>query len=243
MTDDGIFDGSVAATYDAQHGTASDQIDAVVACLADLAAGGPALEFAIGTGRIALPLARRGVAVSGIELSQAMVDVLRAKPGGQDIPVTVGDMTCARQGRDFALVYLVYNTIDNLTSQEAQIRCFQNAAAHLRPGGCFVVETLVPPLQRLPQGETLLAFSRSATHWGMDEIDVVSQCYWSHHTHFDARGQANRLAVPFRYVWPAELDLMARIADMKLQDRWAGWDKSTFAATSRAHVSVWRKAE
>ena len=241
MTDDGIFDADVAVSYDAVHGVASADIDATVACLAQLANGGSVLEFAIGTGRIALPLAATGLNVGGIEISQPMVDVMRAKPGAANIPVTIGDMTTATQGANYALVYLVFNTIDNLTSQQDQVACFANAARHLAPGGRFVVETLVPPLQRLPEGERLLAFSRTAAHWGTDEFDVVTQRYTSHHVRFDAAGSPRQLSVPFRYAWPAELDLMAQMAGMEREHRWADWDRSEFTATSRSHISVWRK--
>lgn len=242
MSDDGVFNAAVAAGYDAIHthsGKAEQALTTRV--LKELAHDGTALEFAIGTGRIAVPLHDLGVTVKGIELSQAMVDELKKKPQGQDIEVLIGDMTTTRFDETFSLVFLVYNTIDNLTSQDAQVACFANAAAHLDPGGRFVVETLVPPLQKLTFGETKRAFSRSDEHWGMDEFDVVTQTYTSHHLHMQ-NGNCDRLSVPFRYAWPAEQDLMARMAGMTLEHRWSDWEKSAFTKTSERHVSVWRKS-
>ena len=240
MTQDGYFDEAVAETYDARHQTDPATIEATVRLLAELCENGPALEFAIGTGRIALPLQEKGVTVSGIELSSAMAQKLKGKPGAASIDVTVGDMVTTRLEGDFSLVYLVFNTIDNLISQNAQIACFENAANHLRPGGRFLIETLVPPLQKLPVGQNQLAFSRSDGHWGIDEFDVATQHYTSHHSWFNG-GSCERISVPFRYAWPAELDLMARIAGLKLESRWADWNKSPFDAQSDAHISVWRK--
>lgn len=241
MTVKNHFDSAVAAAYDRDHGNTDPvELAQTVTTLADLAQGGPILEFAIGTGRIALPLAKRGVTVAGIELSQAMVDELRRKDGGATIAVTIGDMTSARVCGDFSLVVLVFNTIDNLTTQEAQIACFANAARHLRPGGRFVVETLVPPLQDLPFGETKRAFAAEPGHMGTDVFDVATQTYCSHHI-WTKDGEARQMAVPFRYAWPAEMDLMARLAGMTLEHRWAGWDKSAFDKDSKKHVSVWQK--
>lgn len=239
MDEDGYFGDAVAARYDVVHG-ARGQLDETIAVLADLAGAGRALEFAIGTGRIGLPLSRAGVPVAGIEMSRAMVSEMRRKPGAERIEVAIGDMAKVRVDGAFSLVYLVYNTIDNLTTQDAQVACFQNAAQHLAPGGSFVVETLVPPLQRLPEGETLLAFARDDTHWGIDEFDVVTQTYTSHHAHFGAEAGVQN-AVPFRYAWPAELDLMARLAGLTPAHRWADWSRTPFTAASRQHVSVWRK--
>jgi SAM-dependent methyltransferase len=182
-------------------------VDPVVDLLVDLARGGPVLEFAVGTGRIALPLSRRGLQVAGIDLSRAMVARMRAKEGGIRIPVTIGDIATTRIPSAFSLVYLVFNTINNLTSQDAQVACFANAAAHLQTGGRFVVEVGVPPLQRLPVGQTLLAFSRSERHWGMDEFDVVTQAFTSHHLTIGDDGSLRRTAIPFRYAWPAELSI------------------------------------
>ncbi|WP_412551605.1 class I SAM-dependent DNA methyltransferase [Shimia sp. MIT910701] len=238
---DGVFDAEVAARYDADHGgTDPAMVAQTVDALANLADGGGALEFAIGTGRIALPLAAKGVPVSGIELSAAMVAEMRKKPGGADIPVVIGDMCEVRSEGTFSLVFWVFNTIDNLTTQDAQVACFQNAAAHLDPGGRFVIETQLPPLQRLPFGETRLPFAHEPDHWGVDEFDVTTQSYSSHHL-WIKDGQAQHLSVPFRYAWPSEMDLMARIAGMTLEHRWADWDRSLFTKDSTKHVSVWRK--
>ena len=241
MHNDGHFDESVAAMYDDDEARSDSKLVApVVDLLAELAGNGRVLEFAIGTGRVALPLAQRAVRVEGIELSRPMVERLRAKEGGTQIPVTIGDMSTTRVAGDFSLVYLVFNTINNLTSQEAQVACFQNAAAHLEPGGCFLIEVGVPPLQRLSKGETLLAFDRSDTHWGIDEFDVVTQNFTSHHVRMRVQ-RLERLSIPFRYVWPAELDLMARLAGLRLKERWSGWQREPFTRLSDSHVSVWQK--
>jgi SAM-dependent methyltransferase len=236
------FDEPVARRYDEDSAEMfrADVVDPAVDVLAELAGDGRALEFAIGTGRLALPLAARGVPVSGVELSPAMVDRLRAKPGADGIDVTVGDMTTSRVDAGFALVYLVFNTINNLTSQDAQVECFRNAAAHLEPGGAFVVEVGVPQLQRLPPGERFQVFHASQDRFGIDEYDVVTQALVSHH-YWVQDGQARSVSMPFRYVWPAELDLMARIAGMALESRWADWDRTPFTDSSRSHVSVWIK--
>lgn len=232
------FDVDVAERYDADESTmfAPEVLGPTVDVLVELAGGRAALELAIGTGRVALPLAERGVDVHGIELSQAMVDQLRAKPGAERIEVAVGDMTSTRVEGGFGLAYLVFNTIGNVTTQEDQLAVFENAAAHLQDGGRFLVEVGVPPLQRLPVGERFVVFDHSEDHVGVDEIDVVTQRAWSHHHTPDGSG-----TLPYRYVWPAELDLMARIAGMALESRWADWDRSPFTATSTKHVSVWRK--
>ena len=240
--DDGHFDAQVARTYDADHPTDPATLRATVETLRDLAGGGAVLEFASGTGRIALPLAAAGVPVSGIELSAPMTAILRAKPGGARIPVVTGDMTTARCPGTFALVVLAFNTIDNLTTQAAQCACFRNAAAHLAPGGRFVVETLVPPLQRLPPGSRRIAFASGPEHFGVDEIDVVSQTYTSHHIRLRGGVPQPPQSVPFRYAWPAELDLMAQMAGLAPEYRWADWHRRPFTAASTAHVSVWRKA-
>jgi hypothetical protein len=213
----------------------------VVERLTQLAGDGPVLEFAIGTGRIALPLAAAGVEVHGLELSPTEVAYLRAKPGGETLPVTIGDMASVRVPGEFSLVYLVFNTIMNLTTQEAQVACFRNAAAHLGPGGSFVIETMVPELRKLPKGERFVVFDASDTHYGIDEYDVEKQGLISHHfTLTDGRWQLS--SGPFRYVWPAELDLMAELAGMRLVSRWADWDGSPFTSEIDKHVSVWRKA-
>ena len=243
MQDDGHFDERVAARYDASMAEhfAPEVVDAMVARLAELAAGGRALEFGVGTGRIALPLARRGVPTAGIDLSTAMVARLRAKPGGGTIDVTIGDFATTRVDGTFALVYLVFNTIMNLTTQSAQVACFRNAAAHLGPGGRFVVEVGVPGLRRLPPGETARVFHVSEGRWGIDEYDVASQGQTSHHFAV-VDGRLERFSTPFRYVWPAELDLMAELAGLRLRERWAGWRREPFTAESEQHVSVWEKA-
>jgi len=240
--DDGYFDERVAARYDESSAEMFDPgvVDPVVDLLVELAGSGRALELGIGTGRIALPLAQRGVPVHGIELSQAMVARLRAKPGGEAIGVTIGDFATTTVEGAFALAYLVFNTISNLTTQAAQVACFSNVAAHLEPGGCFVIEVGVPGLQRLPPGETLRAFHVSENRWGLDEYDVVKQGLISHHFEV-VDGRLERLSVPFRYAWPSELDLMAQLAGMSLRERWSGWKREQFTSDSRKHVSVWEK--
>src|ERR671911_2311885 len=215
-------------------------VDPVVDFLAGLAGDGAALELGIGTGRIALPLAQQGVPVHGIELSKAMAARLRAKPGGEDIGVTIGDFATTKVKGTFSLAYLVFNTIMNLTTQDAQVECFRNVAAHLAPGGYFVVEVGIPALQRLPPGETIQPFHVSESRWGFDEIDVATQALTSHHLEI-VHGRAERLSVPFRYVWPSELDLMARMAGMRLRERWGGWKREPFTTESTMHVSVWEK--
>lgn len=242
MDDDGYFDERIAARYDdeAAHLSTPQVLDPVVDFLAQLAGSGRALELGIGTGRIALPLSRRGVPVHGVEMSQAMVTILRQKPGSEAIGVTIGDFASATVSGTFSLAYLVFNTIGNLTTQEAQVACFRNVAAHLEPGGCFVIEVEVPNLQRLPPGETVRPFEVTDRHLGFDEYDLASQGLISHHfTLVD--GQWERLSIPFRYAWPAELDLMAQIAGMRLRNRWAGWKREPFTSDSRSHVSVWEK--
>ena len=242
--EDGYFDERVAATYDdlGDPMFAPAVIDPVVDFLAGLAGAGRALELGIGTGRIALPLAERGVRVQGIELSRAMAARLAAKPGGDGIAITIGDFSTATVDATFTVAYLVFNTINNLTTQEAQVACFRNAAAHLEPGGCFVVEVGVPELRRLPPGETMHVFSGDGSHWGVDEYDVVDQGLISHHFQL-VDGRFELHSIPFRYVWPAELDLMARLAGMRLRERWGGWRREPFTAESRKHVSVWEKPD
>jgi SAM-dependent methyltransferase len=199
-----------------------------------------ALELGIGTGRVALPLSQRGVLVHGIDLSAAMVARLRAKPGADRVTAIIGDFVTATAGRAFRLVYLVYNTINNVTSQDDQVECFRNAAAHLEPGGHFVIEVGVPDLRRLPPGQAVVPFTVRPGRLGFDEYDLVGQGMVSHH-YWEKDGQWQNLSVPFRYVWPAELDLMARLAGMRLRERWADWDRAPFTADSAKHVSVWRK--
>ena len=237
------FGERVAARYDESAADISRPavVDPVVDLLAELAGDGAALELGIGTGRIAVPLRRRGVRVHGIDLSPAMIARLQAKPGAEDIGVTIGDFATTTVGGTFSVAYLVFNTIMNLTTQDEQIACFRNVAAHLEPGGCFVIEVGVPQLQRLPPGETVRAFDVSATKLGFDEFDVVSQGLISHH-YSVVDGTLELLSVPFRYVWPSELDLMAQLAGMTLRSRWSDWQRSPFTSESTAHVSVWETA-
>ncbi len=243
MPDDGYFGESVAAGYDQSTSEMFDVaiVDATVEFLAGFAGHGPALELGIGTGRIALPLARRGITVHGIDLSEAMIARLRAKPGGDSICVTVGDFASTTVEGEFQLAYLVFNTIMNLTTQAAQTACFRNVAAHLVPGGCFVVEVALPDLQRLPFGETIRPFKVSDSQWGFDEYDVTRQGMISHHYSI-VDGRFEQLSVPFRHVWPAELDLMAELAGMRLRERWSGWNREPFTKESLPHVSVWEKS-
>lgn len=237
------FGPEVAAAYDENLAGLFDPaaVEPAVEVLAELAGDGRALEFAIGTGRIALPLAARGADVVGIELSAAMVEQLRLKPSGSELEVTIGDMASTRVEGTFRLVYLVFNTIGNLVSQEQQVACFANAAAHLEPGGVFVVEVGVPELRRLPPGERYVVFHGDEHGFGIDEYDTASQSLVSHHLRPE-RDNARHRSLPFRYVWPAELDLMARLAGMTLQSRWADWHRQPFSHESTSHVSVWRKA-
>jgi SAM-dependent methyltransferase len=237
-----LFDDDIAAGYDggSPEMFAPAVLDPTVDRLEELAQGGPVLEFAVGTGRVALPLAARGLAVSGLDVSEPMLARLRAKGGAGRVAVTTGDFTTTRVPGSFPLVYLVFNTIMNVTTQAEQVATFRNAAAHLSPGGAFVVEVAVPALQRLPPGERVRAFAVTPEHLGFDEYDVVTQQCWSHHYRL-VDGTARAVTMPFRYVWPAELDLMALLAGMQLAHRWAGWDRAPFTAASTSHVSVWRK--
>jgi SAM-dependent methyltransferase len=236
------FGEHVAARYDESAADMFDpaKVGPVVEFLAELASDGSALELGIGTGRIALPLAQRGIRVHGIDLSEAMVAQLRAKPGADKIDVTIGDFATTAVERRFSVAYLVFNTIMNLTSQDEQVACFQNVAAHLQPGGCFVIEVGIPDLQRLPPGETVQAFTVTPTRLGFDEYDVAAQGMISHH-YWIEDGKLEVFSAPFRYVWPGELDLMARLAGMSLRERWSGWNREPFTSDSRQHVSVWEK--
>jgi len=237
------FGEDVAADYDGGPMFAPEVLDPTVDLLAELAGGGDALEFAIGTGRIAIPLAERGVRVSGIELSTAMADRLAAKDPSRRIKVTIGDMATARVEGSFRLVYLVYNTIGNLLTQDRQVACFANAARHLEPGGHFLIEVGVPDLRRLPPGEDARVFSHRPGYVGYDRYtDLVAQQAMSHHFLANATG-ITETRTPFRYVWPSELDLMAKLAGLSLVHRWAGWDQSPFSGDSTSHVSVWRTAQ
>ncbi|MBL1287032.1 class I SAM-dependent methyltransferase [Streptomyces sp. For3] len=245
MTNDGGYFGErVAARYDESSGEmfAPAAVDPAVGFLAGLAGDGRALELGIGTGRIALPLAARGVRVHGIDLSRAMVARLRAKPGGgaEDIGVSIGDFATTKADGDFSLAYLVFNTIMNLTTQDAQVDCFRNVAGHLAPGGCFVVEVAVPELRKLPAGQRLVPFRATSTHWAFDAYDVATQAMSSNYVEVED-GRGSFRSIPFRYVWPAELDLMARLAGLRLRERWEDWDRSPFTNESGRHVSVWEK--
>lgn len=236
------FGEDVAQGYDADDSEefTPSFIASVVSLLADLAAGGSALEFGIGTGRIAVPLHERGLDVEGIDLSSSMVERMRRKAGGSDIRVTIGDFASTSMDRTFDLVFLVFNTIMNLTSQEEQVACFANAAAHLRPGGRFVVEVSIPDLRRLPPGETFRPFKVQPDALGFDEYDVANQGLISHHYRVhDHEWEVH--SIPFRYVWPSELDLMATMAGMRLCDRWSGWENEPFNSESMKHISVWEK--
>lgn len=237
-----IWGPEVAESYDAQLRAMADPglIDETIEFLAELAGDGGALEFAIGTGRIGLPLSERGVAVTGIELSPAMTAQLAAKPSASAIDVTIGDMATTRVDGEFDLVYLVYNTITNLLTQAEQVDCFRNAAAHLRPGGRFVVETRVPQISRLGPGEKFRVFDASDGHIGMEEFDLVNQTSISHHVWIDGNS-AQVFDSTHRYAWPAEYDLMARLAGLELDQRWANWQRDPFTSQSTAHVSVWRQ--
>ncbi|WP_336053034.1 class I SAM-dependent DNA methyltransferase [Streptomyces sp. CA2R101] len=239
---DGYFGENVAATYDESMKDMyrPEVVDPAVDVLAELAGGGPALELGVGTGRIALPLAGRGVPVHGIDMSRAMTARLHTKAGGDSIGVTIGDFATTRVAGTFAVVYLVFNTINNLTTQDAQVACFRNAAAHLKPGGCFVIEVGVPELRRLPPGQNAVPFHISPTQWAFDTYDTATQAMSSHYVKI-TNGRTTYSSIPFRYVWPAELDLMAQLAGLRLRDRWEDWTRTPFTSESRRHVSVWEK--
>ena len=232
------FGEAVAARYDGGPMFSAAVVEPTVDLLAEVAGDGAALELGFGTGRVALPLAQRGVRVHGIDLSEAMLAKLREKPGAERVRATLGDFASTRVEGTFSLVYLVFNTIGNLTTQDDQVSCFQNAASHLEPGGCFVIEVGTPDLRRLVPGERFHPFEVTDKHVGLDEYDVASQGLVSHHFSL-ADGVWRSSSIPFRYVWPAELDLMARLAGMRLRDRWEDWDRSPFTSESRKHVSVW----
>jgi SAM-dependent methyltransferase len=240
--EDGCFGERVAATYDESSADMFEPavVDAVAGVLAGLAGGGRALELGIGTGRIALPLARRGVPVHGIDLSRAMVARLCAKPGGDQVGVTISDFATTRVDGTFSVAYLVFNTIMNLTTQAAQVDCFRNAAAHLAPGGCFVIEVSIPDLRRLPAGQNAVPFHVSPTRWAFDIYDVATQAMSSNYIEVGG-GRGEYTSFPFRYVWPAELDLMAQLAGLRLRERWDGWTGEPFTSESRQHVSIWVK--
>jgi SAM-dependent methyltransferase len=243
MRHEDIWDTDAAERYDTP-GTgmfAPDVLEPTVNRLAELAAGGPALEFAIGTGRVAIPLAERGVSVTGIELAQPMIDRLRAKTGETTIPVIVGDMATATAPGAYTVVYIVFNAISNLLTQAEQVTCFRNAARHLMPGGCFVVELEVPELRTLPPGRQASVFRSEAGYIGLDTYDVLHQHLVSHHFWFDDSRQARLFRCPQRYIWPAELDLMAQLAGLERETRHADWRGAEFTAESPSHVTVYRK--
>jgi hypothetical protein len=240
--DEGYFGERVAARYDDVSWSMFDPevVGATVDLLAELAGEGAALEFAIGTGRIAVPLAQRGVRVAGMDTSEAMLARLRDKPGAERIDAIFGDMATTRVEGDFTLVYLVFNTIFNLTTQDGQVACFANAAAHLGSGGRFVIEARVPELQRLPLGQTVLPWRADPSGMSFYVYDVVTQRLSGQHYHFDG-GAVEASPTEMRYAWPSELDLMARLAGMRLTDRWAGWRREPFTGLSPSHVSVYEK--
>ncbi|WP_182904508.1 class I SAM-dependent methyltransferase [Microbispora sp. H13382] len=238
-----IWDAATARRYDTP-GTgmfAPEVLGPAVDRLAELAGDGRALEFAIGTGRVAVPLAERGVPVTGIELSRPMIDQLRTKVDDATIPVVVGDMATAVAPGEYTLVYLVYNTISNLLTQAEQVACFRNAARHLTPGGRFVIELWVPELRKLPPGQQAVVWHGEAGYIGLDTYDVLRQHIVSHHFHFDESEQARLFRSPHRYIWPAELDLMGQLAGFELESRHADWTGTEFTAESRSHVSVYRR--
>jgi SAM-dependent methyltransferase len=239
--EEGYFGERVAARYDDVSWSMFDPalVAATVDFLEELAGGGAALEFAIGTGRIAVPLAERGVRVVGIDKSEAMLARLRAK--NEQIEALVGDMASTRVDGEFGLVYLVFNTIFNLTTQDGQVACFENAAAHLPSGGRFVIEARVPELQRLPLGQTVLPWRADPGGMSYYVYDVVTQRLGGQHYYFTDDGQVEASPTEMRYAWPAELDLMARLAGMRLEDRWGGWKREPFTALSPSHVSVYVK--
>ncbi len=245
-----LWDAETAERYDVDDAEmfAPEVLDPMLDLLAELADGGPALELAIGTGRVGVALHRRGVPVAGIELSEPMVAQLRTKVTAEELPVVVGDMATATvstppgEPGEFALVYLVYHTITNLLTQDAQVACFANAARHLRPGGAFVVECGLPPLRSLPPGQVAAPFHVSPEHVGLDTVDPATQLLTSHHFSRQPDGSFRRGESRHRYAWPAEMDLMARLAGLTLAERYAGWDRSAYTSESAAHVSVWRTA-
>ena len=238
-----MWDEATAATYedDSAEMFRDDVVQPAVDFLANLAGQGPALGFAVGTGRLAIPLLQRGVSVTGIDLSEAMVARLREKVGADELPVVIGDMTTTTIPGEFSLVFLPWNSISNLKTQVEQVACFCNAARHLAPGGCFVIELLVPPLRRLPPGQVAVPFDISEGHVGFDTFDLVEQLCTSHHYTRDKDGSLRYGKGDFRYIWPAECDLMAQLAGLELEDRFEDWKRAPFTSESERHVSVWRK--
>jgi SAM-dependent methyltransferase len=245
VTSSDVWSAEAARRYDETYAELAtpEALGPTLDLLVELAEGGRVLEFAIGTGRVAVPLAQRGVEVAGIELSAPMVDELRRKVDEATLPVVVGDMATARAPGTFSLVYLVFNTIGNLCTQQEQVACFQNAARHLRPGGAFVVEVGVPAMRRWPPGQAAIPFDVSERHVGFDTYDPVTQQALSHHYTHLPDGSIRHARSRFRYVWPSELDLMAQLAGLRFESRWDGWDRTSFTADSESHVSVWRRTE
>jgi SAM-dependent methyltransferase len=243
MTSSDLWDAETAIRYDdsSAHMFAPEVLDPAVDFLARLAGDGRALEFAIGTGRVALPLAARGVSVAGVELSAPMVEQLRRKAPAEELEVVVGDMATAVVGGEFSLVYVVWNSIGNLRTQDEQVRCFANAARHLAPGGRFVVELWVPGIRRFPPGQAAVPFHVDDHHVGFDTYDMTTQQGTSHHYTRSEDGTVRYGASNFRYIWPAECDLMARLAGLELEQRIADWAGRPFTSESESHVSVWRK--
>jgi SAM-dependent methyltransferase len=242
VTTSDLWDAETARQYDETSAFmfAPDVLDPAVALLAELAGDGPALELAIGTGRVAIPLLQRGVEVSGVELSQPMADQLHAKRA--DLPVVVGDMATETVPGEFSLVYVVWNSIGNLRTQAEQVACFRNAARHLAPGGRFVIELWIPGIRRLPPGQTAVPFHVGAHHVGFDTYDLTTQQGTSHHFHRNRDGSATYGESNFRFIWPSECDLMAQLAGLELEGRYADWHRNPFTQDSESHVSVWRKA-
>jgi SAM-dependent methyltransferase len=243
VTSSDLWDEGTAERYDESSAEmfAAEVLGPTVDVLAELAGRGPALELAIGTGRVGVPLAARGIPVTGIELSAPMVAQLRLKVDEATLPVTIGDMATTTVPGEFTLVYLIWNTIGNLRTQHEQVECFRNAARHLAPGGRFVIELWVPPLRRLPPGQVAVPFDVSERHLGFDTYDLATQQGTSHHYTTAEDGSIRYGASNFRYIWPAECDLMARLAGLEPEARWADWNRSPFTSDSESHVSLWRK--
>jgi SAM-dependent methyltransferase len=240
-----VFVGPIAESYDVTSTAMYDRgvLDPAIDFLAGLnerVGGGRALELGIGTGRVGLPLSQRGVDVHGIEISDDMVAQLKAKPGADRVGVTIGDFATAKVEGTFTLAFLVFNTISNLLTQDEQVECFKNVANHLEPGGCFVIELWIPELQRLVPGERIRAFAATPEHLGFDEYDVAAQRVTSHH-YWLSGGGLTSFSSHHRYLWPSELDLMARLAGMTLRERWGDWDRQAFNSSSGKHISVWEK--
>jgi SAM-dependent methyltransferase len=243
VTSSEVWDNETAERYDETSAErfAPEALEPTVDFLARLAGSGAALEFAIGTGRVGIPLAAKGIPVTGIDLSEPMVNQLRRKADADSLPVVVGDMATTVVPGTFSLVYLVFNSISNLLTQEEQVECFRNAARHLGPGGHFVIELWVPPLRRLPPGQLAAPFDVGEGHLGFDTYDLTTQRCTSHHYWKNADGGVRYGFGHFRYVWPAECDLMAKIANLELVERLADWNGAPFTSDSENHVSVWRK--